>query len=139
MEKIKSIWFENERIYMLANDDKVYSRPLEAFPVLKVADNGQRDRFKIYLRGTAVRWEELDEDIHISSFKEKEEPQYNNEIARIFSQFGELNVSAVARSIGINKSLLSKYIYGIKKPGKERTEEIKKALRGVGERLLEVV
>ena len=35
METIKNIWFENDRVYMLSSEDKVYSRPLEAFPVLK--------------------------------------------------------------------------------------------------------
>ncbi|MFV0555356.1 MAG: DUF2442 domain-containing protein [Mangrovibacterium sp.] len=136
MKQIKNIWFENERIYLLADDDKVYSRPLEAFPILKEAEKWQRDRFEIYLRGTAIRWEELDEDIHMSSFLEKEEPEYNNEIARIFNRFGELNVSAVAQRVGIDKSLLLKYIYGIKKPNDERTAEIKVVLREVGERLV---
>jgi len=139
METIKNIWFENERIFMLADDDKVYSRPLEAFPILKEANDAQRLKFKIYLKGKALRWDELDEDIHISSFTETKEPEYPNEIARIFSQIPELNVSAVARTIGINKSLLSSYIYGMKKPSPERTEEIKSAIREIGQNMIAVV
>lgn len=138
MEAIKNVWFENERMYMLADDDKVYSRPLEAFPLLKEADDTARNKFKICLKGRALRWEELDEDIHISSFSEEQEPQYDNEIARIFAQFPQLNVSAVARTIGINKSLLSKYIYGIKKPGAEREQQIKEVLRAIGQELMAV-
>jgi len=50
-----------------------------------------------------------------------------------------LNVSAVARSIGINKSLLSSYIYGMKKPSPERTEEIKSAIREIGQNMIAIV
>ena len=34
-------------------------------------------------------------------------------MGRIFRRFPQLNVSEMARYIGINKSLLAKYIYGI--------------------------
>ena len=49
METIKSIWFENGRIFMLSSDDKVYSRPLEAFPVLKEATEAERNDYAITL------------------------------------------------------------------------------------------
>lgn len=138
METIRNIWFENERIYMLSSEDKVYSRPLEAFPLLKEARDAEREQYTIELRGMAIRWKELDEDIHISSFYAKEEPECSNEIARIFKNFPQLNVSEVARYIGINKSLLAKYIYGIKKPSEERVQEIKDALHAIGSMLVAV-
>lgn len=138
METIKNIWFENERIYMLSSEDKVYSRPLEAFPVLKDASETERKNYTIEMRGTALRWKDLDEDIHISSFYNTEEPDYENEIAAIFKRFPQLNVSEVARSMGINKSLLSKYIYGIKKPSIQRKMQIKEALHVLGEELIAV-
>nr|DAM29548.1 MAG TPA: Protein of unknown function (DUF2442) [Caudoviricetes sp.] len=138
METIKNVWFENERIYMLSNEDKVYSRPLEAFPVLKEASDTERKNYTIEMRGTALRWKELDEDIHISSFYNTEEPDNANEIAMIFKRFPQLNVSEVARNMGINKSLLSKYIYGIKKPSEQRKQQIKEALHVLGEELIAV-
>lgn len=138
METIKNIWFENGRIYMLSSENKVYSRPLEAFPLLKDATDTQRAAYSIVLRGAALRWDELDEDIHISSFYEKKEPEYDNEIARIFKRFPQLNVSEVARNLGINKSLLSKYIYGIKCPSEERICQIKAALHALGKELVAV-
>lgn len=138
METIKNIWFENERIYMRSNENKVYSRPLEAFPLLKEATERERDNYVLEMRGEAVRWPELDEDIHITSFYKKNEPEYDNEIARIFKQFPQLNVSEVARNLGINKSLLSKYIYGIKKPSQQRVTEIKEALHALGNQLIAV-
>ncbi len=138
METIKNIWFEEERIYMLSSENKVYSRPLEAFPILKEASAEERENFTIEMRGMAFRWKKLDEDIHISSFYNKEEPDYANEVASIFMRFPQLNVSEVARNMGINKSLLSKYIYGIKKPSPERLMQIKEALHVLGHELIAV-
>lgn len=94
--------------------------------------------FKIGRFGDDIRWEKLDEDVHISSFYETVEPDPDNEIGRIFRNFPQLNVSEVARYIGINKSLLAKYIYGIKKPSKDRTHQIKKALHDIGQELIAV-
>lgn len=138
METIKNIWFENGRVYMLSSLDRVYSCPLEAFPVLKEASKKERENYQIELRGLAVRWDDLDEDIHISSFYEQKEPDLSNEVASIFRRFPQLNVSEVARSMGINKSLLSKYIYGIKKPSPERLLQIKSALHLLGQELIAV-
>ena len=63
---------------------------------------------------------------------------YDNEIARIFNRFPQLNVSEVARSMGIHKSLLSKYIYGIKKPSKQQKEQIKQYIRLLGQDLMAI-
>ncbi len=138
METIKNIWFEGGRIYMRSSEGRVYSRPLEAFPTLKDASEAERSGYTICMHGEAVRWAKLDEDIHISNFYETEEPERDNEIARIFSRFPQLNVSEVARSLNINKSLLAKYIYGIKKPSEERILAIKEALRSLGRELVAV-
>ena len=110
MNTIKDIWFDANRIYVKTDDEKTFSRPLEAFPLLKDASDKERLDFKIGKFGDDVRWESLDEDIHISSFFETVEPDYENEIAMIFKRFPQLNVSEVARSMGINKSLLSKFM-----------------------------
>ncbi len=139
MKKINKIWFADERIYMQTDNKEVYSRPLEAFPILKEASIEQRLNFSIGKFADDIRWEEIDEDIHISSFFDTTEPDMNNELARIFNACPELNVSEIARSIQINKSLLFKYIYGIKKPSDKRINEIKDALKRVSAKILEVV
>ena len=131
-ESIVKLWFKNGRIYILTDQGNTYSRPLEAFPLLLEATPEQREAFEIGSDGDDIRWEELDEDIHISSFYETTEPNSNNPIAEVFHRFPQLNVSEMARTIGINKSLLSRYIYGIKKPSAERTEQILNALRQLG-------
>jgi len=136
MEKIQNIWFEAGRIFMRSDLGNIYSRPLEAFPTLKEATDKERNSYTIEMYGEALRWEELDEDIHISSFYETLEPEYNNEVARLFALFPQLNVSEVARSLGIHKSLLSQYIYGVKTPSEKRLQDIKSALHAIGVQLI---
>jgi len=138
MDTIKKIWFKGNRIFMETEKGEVYSRALEAFPVLKDAAQQQRNAFKIGKDKTDVRWKELDEDIHINSFFDTTEPDYNNTVAISLKQFPQLNISALANQIGINKSLLAKYIYGIKKPSAARKKEIERSLHSLGKKLLKV-
>lgn len=138
METIAKLWFTGGRIYILTNKNNTYSRPLEAFPLLLDATPEQRNNYIIGRDGDDIRWEDIDEDIHISSFYNTEEPDPDNVIAAVFSRFPQLNVSEMARTIGINKSLLSRYIYGIKKPSEQRTEQILSAIRNLGKEMSDI-
>lgn len=138
MESIVKLWFKDGRIYIQTDHGSTYSRPLEAFPLLLEATPEQREAFEIGQDGDDIRWDEIDEDIHISSFYETEEPDLNNPIADAFRRFPQLNVSEMARTIGINKSLLSRYIYGIKKPSAQRTEHILDAIRALGREMANI-
>lgn len=135
MAKIKKIWFDDKRIYLLTDGNKELSRPLEAYPILKEASDEERMSFTIGKFGDDIRWEKLDEDIHLSSFYETTEPNAQNEVAAIFSRFSWLNISEVARSMGIHKSLLARYIYGISKPSQQRLQQIKDTLHQFGREL----
>lgn len=132
MEKIIKVWFDKGRIFIKTDQGNTFSRPLEAFPLLFEATEQQRARYEIGLDGDDLHWDEIDEDIHISSFYETAEPDTNNVIANVFKRFPQLNVSEVARTIGINKRLLSRYIYGIKKPSEKRTDQILETVRRLG-------
>ena len=110
METIKNIWFEANRIYMRTTKGNVLSRPLEAYPELQEATTEQRNDYTIEDEGRAIRWESIDADLHISSFYNTTEPNDQNEVAQMFKRFPWLNVSEVARVMGINKSLLARYI-----------------------------
>ena len=133
METIATVWFDGGRISIRTDSGRTFSRPLEAFPVLLDATSQQRAEYRIGQDGEDIRWEELDEDIHITSFFESSEPDPDNEIGHLFKRFPQLNVSEMARTIGINKSLLSKYIYGIKRPSAGRREQIYAAINKLGE------
>ena len=47
MDTIKDIWFDANRIYMKTDGGETFSRPLEAFPLLKDASDRERLDFKI--------------------------------------------------------------------------------------------
>ena len=83
-------------------------------------------------------WDDIDEDIHISSFFDSVEPNMNNPVADVFHRFPQLNVSEVARTMGINKSLLSRYIYGIKKPSQQRLDQIMNTIREIGQQMASI-
>ena len=74
METIVKVWFEDNRIYIKTQEGNTYSRPLEAFPLLLEATPEQRARYEIGLDGDDLRWDDIDEDIHISNFYNTEEP-----------------------------------------------------------------
>lgn len=136
MEQIKNLWFDGNRIYMRSTEGRVLSRPLEAYPELKDASVEERNNFSIDEDGTAIRWETLDADMHISSFYETSEPDSDNEVGALFRRFPWLNVSEVARYLNINKSLLARYIYGISKPSEQRMTQIREAFHLFGKELL---
>lgn len=71
---------------METNNSEIYSRPLEAFPVLMEASAEQRNVFTIGKDKTDVRWKKLDEDIPIDSFFSAEEPDYENSVANVSNQ-----------------------------------------------------
>ncbi|MBQ9524249.1 MAG: DUF2442 domain-containing protein [Bacteroidaceae bacterium] len=135
METIKNLWFEGNRIYIKTTDDRILSRPLEAYPELEEATAEQRSNFSLEDDGLAIRWEQIDVDMHISSFYETSEPNTQNEVAAMFRRFPWLNVSEVARYLNINKSLMARYIYGISKPSAKRIQEIREAFHYFGREL----
>ena len=67
MEKIVKISFCGNDICVVTDSGKEYRKALEFFPTLKEATPAQRECYQINKFGDAVRWAEIDEDIHISS------------------------------------------------------------------------
>lgn len=59
------VHFDNERMYVHLADDREISVPLKWFPLLLHATPEQRNHWKLIVRGTGLRWEEIDEDISI--------------------------------------------------------------------------
>jgi hypothetical protein len=135
MEKIKNLWFEGNRIYMKSTEGNILSRPLEAYPELQEATTEQRNDYTIEDEGRSIRWESLDADLHISSFYDTTEPNDQNEVAKMFRRFPWLNITEVAHAIGIHKSLLSRYIYGITQPSDRTVNLIRDTLHNFAREL----
>jgi hypothetical protein len=61
-----------------------------------------------------------------------------NPIGVIFTRFPELNVRQVARSMGINETLMQHYVNGVKRPSFDRAMEIERFLHKLGEELTKI-
>ena len=107
-------------------------------PVLKKAVDAVKQYKDDFIEGDDLHWDDIDEDIHISSFFESAESNMDNPVAAVFKRFPQLNVSEVARTMGINKSLLSRYIYGIKKLSQQRVDQIMNTIREIGQQMASI-
>ena len=66
-QKIKHIDFTDTMIVTTTTDGRIFQRPLSAFPLLLNASPSARLQYRIGKFGDDVRWESIDEDIHIAS------------------------------------------------------------------------
>jgi predicted RNase H-like HicB family nuclease len=64
---------------------------------------------------------------------------YKMDVASLFEWFsGILTKSGVSRITGMNQSLISQYVSGIKTPSSRQTKKIERALHNLGQELLEI-
>lgn len=129
--KAEKIWFENGRIYLLSDTGRTGSLPLKAFPRLYNATEQQRNEYTLSPMG--IHWEALDEDLSFDGFFHPEDQ--NNQIKQIFDALPEININQFARIMGINQSLMAKYICGVKMPSEQRKQQIVDALHRLGAEL----
>ncbi len=61
-----------------------------------------------------------------------------NHIGELFNAFPELNVRQVARTMGINETLMQQYVNGVKRPTYERRIQIERHIRELGYRLTRI-
>ncbi|MCX6252394.1 MAG: helix-turn-helix transcriptional regulator [Bacteroidetes bacterium] len=60
------------------------------------------------------------------------------DLAQFFDFYKVINAKALSERIGMNQSLLSQYIKGIKKPSPSQTQRILKGVQQIGRELAEV-
>jgi hypothetical protein len=132
--KIKKLWFDDNKIFILTHDEKELWQSLLWYRRLQNATDEQRKNYNMSYSG--IHWPDVDEDISFESFLyDKPEP---TGISRLFLTHPELNVSAVARRMGIQQSLLAAYINGTKRASPERENEIIDTVRQIGKELADV-
>ena len=132
--KIQKLWFTDEKIFILTDDGRQLWQSLLWYPRLQHATSEQRMNYEYDEIG--IRWEEIDEDMSVESFLYEEREPVG--ISRLFLTKPELNPSAIARRMGINRVLLTSYIRGTKKPSPEQEKEILQTVREFGKELMEV-
>lgn len=134
-ERIELVWFNDNRIYIQTNLGETLSQPLEVFPALFLASEEQRERYKIWGENQSIRWEELDEDIHVSDFRESETVNYDNEVNRLLSIFPFLDMKAFARHIGMHWTKLARFRYGVWTPSPEAIDKIRNGVEYIKKEL----
>jgi len=58
-------WIEGRRVWLELSDQRLVSFPATKYPLLAEAAQAQLEKVQIRLKGLALRWEELDEDIWV--------------------------------------------------------------------------
>jgi hypothetical protein len=134
--KIEKLWFENNRIYVQTDKGETLFQSLLFYPRLLVASDEQRNNYEFWEYG--IRWDAIDEDMSYESFYYEDTKEPAPGIQNAFLSNPELNVSAVARRIGIQQSLLASYIKGSKPLSRERKDLILNTIHDIGKSLLEV-
>ena len=130
---VTKIWFADNRIYGVADDGRTLFQSLLYYKRLLNATDEQRNNYEMDDEG--IHWREIDEDVSFESF-EYDDPEPVG-VAKFFLTHPEINVSAIARRLGLQQSLLASYINGTKKPSKEREDLIMAEVRALGAELLQ--
>jgi hypothetical protein len=131
--KISKVWVDNAQVYIQTANGTVYSEKFADYARLRYATQQQRESFSLDCFG--IHWEEIDEDLSYAGFMHKK-PE--NNICQAFSRNPEVNVSGVARRMGIQQSLMASYLGGAKKPSRARKKQIENTLHEIGKSLIAV-
>jgi hypothetical protein len=62
-----NIRFSEDSMHVSLSDGREVSVPLEWFPRLRNATHEQRNRWRFIARGVGIHWEEVDEDVAVST------------------------------------------------------------------------
>ena len=120
--KITKLWFADNRIYVQTDKGEKLYQSLLFYPRLLTASNEEREKYEFWDYG--IRWDAIDEDMSYESFYYDDTKEPAPGIQDAFLSNPELNISAVARRMGIQQSLLASYIKGTKVPSPERKKLI---------------
>jgi hypothetical protein len=58
-----NIWFDDTKMYLVLDDGRELSVPINWFPTLRDATQQQRNNWRFIGDGEGIHWEDLDEDI----------------------------------------------------------------------------
>lgn len=132
--KITKIWFESNGLYGLTDDGRTLWQSLLYCRRLSNASEEERNGYEINAFG--IRWEKLDEDVSFEG-SEYDDPEPTG-ISKVLLSHPELDISAIARRLGIHQSLLAACADGTKKTSPRCADEIIKAIHSVGQELMTV-
>ncbi len=60
------VWVESRTVYLELSDGRISGFPADRFKLLSTATNEQLKGVQLELNGSALRWEELNEDLTVA-------------------------------------------------------------------------
>ena len=133
MEKIEKIWLTDDAVWIRTASGKEACEKFNDYPRLRYATKEQREKYEADEYG--LHWENIDEDLSFEGFFDKQETTL---LYKIFMAHPELNVSSIARRLGISQSLMAQYISGKKNASNARINMILDTVREIGQELIAV-
>lgn len=114
-DQIQKLWFDSGRIIIMTAKGRQLSLPLEISPALYYADDFVRNDYYLWDNNQSIRWESIDEDIHISHFLESVDVNYDNPVNAMLSAYGPEELKQLAQRMDIHWSLLARMKFGVAK------------------------
>ena len=68
MFTITKVWFDDERIFVELNDQRIIGTPINWYPNLSKGTSEQMKNYELRGGGRWIRWHELDEDLDADGF-----------------------------------------------------------------------
>lgn len=128
--EITKIWLTDDAVHIQTADGR---KGKELFADYARLRNAPREALEDYtVNAFGIHWNLLNEDLAFDNFFQE---KHDNPLYKLFLAHPEINVSAVARRMGISQSLMAQYIGGAKKPSAERAAAIVDVLRKIGTEL----
>lgn len=128
--EVTKAWIGTDNVCIELADGTIGKELIAAYPRLKNATKKQREKF--ILDATGIHWEDLDEDLCFDGFFNKPDIP---EFAKKLKSIAGLNMSQLARRIGLSQSLFAAYLCGKKTPSQTRLKEIETELHRMGQEL----
>lgn len=133
---VVKVWVDDVHVNIQTVNGEIRSEKIADYYRLRSVTPEQLQNFEYDNMG--IHWFELDEDLSYEGFFQPKEEEQKSELYAFFKSFPEINVSKLARRMGISQSLMASYICGVKKPSAERLKEIENAVRNLGQELSSV-
>jgi len=130
-DEIEKIELVSNGLKLTAKDGRLATLHYKNFERLKNATPKQRLDYRISFEG--LRWDDLDEDISFESiFNPDQFP------LKLSSKLKPINMSEVARRLGIQQSLMAAYMNGSKHPSEKRKKAILDEIHKIANELLSI-
>lgn len=131
--EVSKIWFTDDAVHIMTSDGREAKEMFADYARLR---NAPKEALEDYTTDSfGIHWNTLNEDLSFDNFFQKKK---HNPLYTLFISHPEINVSALARRLGISQSLMAQYVGGSKKPSQERIDAILNELRRIGKELIAV-